>query len=284
MATDYFPERSPEARRVAETALAWLLHELDDQELMLIVVGGLVPQVLTRDQDPPAPEHLGTTDVDLYLAVQLDVDGDLAALETAMKELGFHPDPKQKGWRWVAEVEGWKVKIEFLCELDDRPAETALLPPGCKELTALNLRGTGFVADDWEWEELTAAMPGGDEVTLQARFAGLEGYLMSKVHVAQERGLDKDYYDLVYTLLYNRLGGPREVAAKLATGAFASRINLTASAWRELAARFQGPNDVGPRGYASEAMRADPTGDDSQFRQDAVGAVHEFLEGLAQSL
>lgn len=251
---------------------------------MLIVVGGLVPEVLTRGQDPPAPQHLGTVDVDVYLGIQLDPAADLSGLESVMSELGFYRDPKQRGWRWVAEIEGWKVKIEFLCDLDDRPAETALKPPGCRELTALNLRGTGFVAEDWEWEELTATLPSSEVVRIQCRFAGLEGYLMSKVHVAKDRGLEKDYYDLVYTLLYNRLGGPTQAAAALASGPFASRIDPQASAWRELAARFEGPNDVGPRGYAEGALRADPTVDEAPSRQDAVGAVQEFLYTLTNMI
>lgn len=116
--------------------------------------------------------------------------------------------------------------------------------------------------------------------TLRIRFAGLQGYLMSKVHVARERGADKDYYDLVYTLLYNRLGGPREAAMVLREGKFASRIDLNASVWKELAARFETVTDQGPGGYAGEAQRVNPTLDYAQLRQDAVGVVRDFLDLL----
>ena len=40
-------ERSSEARELAETALAWLVTELDDPDLFIVVLGGLVPEVLT---------------------------------------------------------------------------------------------------------------------------------------------------------------------------------------------------------------------------------------------
>jgi hypothetical protein len=63
-------ERSRETRARAETALVRLLHELRDDEPFLIVLGGLVPDVLTRDAAGIIPEHLGTTDVDVLLITQ----------------------------------------------------------------------------------------------------------------------------------------------------------------------------------------------------------------------
>lgn len=103
---------------------------------------------------------------------------------------------------------------------------------------------------------------------------------MSKIHVAKERGQEKDYYDLVYTLLFNKLGGPSQVGEALREGKFGSRINLQSSLWKEVTARFEAVSDQGPKGYAEEALRADPTGDYAQLRQDAVGAVQEFLAVL----
>lgn len=41
-------------------------------------------------------------------------------------------------------------------------------------------------------------------------WAGLQGYLMSKIHVAKERGFEKDYYDLVYTPRGPRFIGSRQ--------------------------------------------------------------------------
>jgi hypothetical protein len=41
-----------------------------------------------------------------------------------------------------------------------------------------------------------------------AKYAGLEGYLMAKACAVRHRGLDRDFYDLVFVLLYNRAGGP----------------------------------------------------------------------------
>lgn len=58
------PERSREARRLAERALVWLLWELRASNVHLITFGGLVPEVLTSGQESLVPPHLGTTDVE----------------------------------------------------------------------------------------------------------------------------------------------------------------------------------------------------------------------------
>jgi hypothetical protein len=48
----------------------------------------------------------------------------------------------------VADDERSAVKIEFLCDLDDQPAEAVIRPIGCSKLRAVNLRGTGYVERD----------------------------------------------------------------------------------------------------------------------------------------
>jgi len=101
-----------------------------------------------------------------------------------------------EGWRWRAKVSGVAVKVEFLCDLDDQPANQAIRLPGCKRVTAANLRGTGFVARDYVSEALTGQLPDGEFVTVEVNFAGLRGYLMAKLVAARERGSEKDYYDL----------------------------------------------------------------------------------------
>lgn len=276
--------RSPRARLLAEQALLCLVDALKDHDVPIVVLGGLVPEVLTRDQEPPVPQHLGTTDVDIHLGLGLQVEAeqDLGQLEAALTAADFRPDETMEGWRWETRVEGARVKIEFLCELDNQPQEAIVTPVGCEKLTAINLRGTGFVTEDFEWVELTGNLTNGTTVTERVRFAALEGYLMSKIHVAWRRGLDKDYYDLVYTLLFNRLGGPVEAGEALANGRFRDRINLSSGPWPEIRARFTSASDTGPGSYADQAIQADPATDHAQARQDAVGAIAGFLDRLNQ--
>lgn len=197
LTSSYPLERSPEARRLAEIALGRLVLELRDDEVPFVVLGGLVPEILTRGQDPPVPQHLGTTDVDLQLDLSLQVEPyeGLQRLEAALDEAGFTPSQGNEGWRWETQVDSATIKIEFLCELDGHPEGVAEIPD-CERLRLSNLRGTGYVSEDWEWVDLQVVSEDDDHEPVSVRFAGLEGFVMSKVHVAWRRGAAKDYYDL----------------------------------------------------------------------------------------
>lgn len=115
---------------------------------------------------------------------------------------------------------------------------------------------------------------------MQARVAGLGGYLLAKAVALRERALEKDYYDFAYVLLFNRLGGPAQAARLLLEGPLAGRLAGLQTVWRELAERFETADRVGPVGYAEQALVVDPTADPARLRQDAAVAVREFLEVL----
>jgi hypothetical protein len=285
LSSDFELERSPAARLLAEQALIWLVYELRETKVPIIVVGGLVPEVLAREAELEAPGHLGTTDVDILVALHTNTEADLSALEIALDRAGFELDPKvAEGWRWRARVGSAAVKVEFLCDLDDQPASQAIPLPGCKRVTAANLRGTGFVARDHVAETLTGELPLGETVTVEVNFAGLCGYLMAKLVAARERGKEKDYYDLAYVLLHNRAGGPTEAGKLLIGGPFAEDVRARPSLFREISARFAGPDDVGPSGYAGQTLQINPEENAAILRQDAVGALALFIDALDLNL
>ena len=120
-------------------------------------------------------------------------------------------------------------------------------------------------------------LPDGREVTVSARFAGLQGYLLAKATALRDRGLDKDYYDFTYVAAYNRLGGPAEAARALRDGPFADRLAGLRSLWIEIADRFAAPDRAGAAGYAAQALSADPSADIAQLRRDAVDVVTAFI-------
>lgn len=272
-------QRSRDARARAELALMRFVYELRDDDVFLVVLGGLVPDVLARD-DALIPEHLGTTDVDVLLITHVEPDADLGGVERALERVDFEPDPSQDGWRWRGTVEGALVKLEFLCDLPDQREGEIIRPRGCTQLTAANLRGTGYVARDFAWEELTGQLPDGTVVTVRVRFAGLQGYLLSKCVVARTRGVVKDYYDLVYVLLQNRAGGPEQAAQQLLNGPFAEDLPGLRSTFLELRARYSSTSDIGPSGYAEQALQVEPEADERELRADAVDAVQRFFETL----
>jgi len=277
---DTEPERGPAARRRSEAALVALVHELGDFDPPLIVLGGLVPDILTRGQDIPVPKHLGTTDVDVLIDFQVAADRNLGPIEDALERLGFSTRQAGMHWRWLGRACGVPIKLEFLCELEDQPAEHVVLASGCKQLGALNLRGTGYVREDWRIEKMTGDLPDGRTVTVGVRVAGLSGYLLAKATAVRERGAQKDYYDFAYVLIYNGLGGPAQAAGALKEGKLMNRIEPMRTVWRELSDRFGAPERVGPKAYAAQALLVDPMEDDLRLRQDAIAAVSEFIEAL----
>ncbi len=279
MASDSEPERSPEARALAEEALLRLLVALEGEDVELVVLGGLVPEILTRGQGEAVPTHLGTTDVDIHISFGVDADRDLSSLEHALQAIGAESDPKIDGWRWRIRVGGVRVKIEFLCDRDDVAADQPIALPGCRLLKAANLRGTGFVARDWAEEELSGKIDG-EQVTVMAKYADLEGYLMAKAHAVRHRGLDRDCYDLAFVLIYNRAGGPAQAAELLRSGQFAEDVAKARTVWSEMEARFADAGAFGSESYAKQAILVDPEADGVELRQSAVSAVAEFIAAL----
>ncbi len=265
-------ERSAEARAVAELALIRLLTGSAPTSELLIVLGGLIPPTLTSTV-PTAPAHLGTTDVDVLLVTHLTAGRDLSPIERALKAMAFAPD--DDGWRWSGVVAGRLVKIEFLCDLGDQPAESIVTPKGCLALRAVNLRGTGNVEHDYR--DMTLHGPDGD---VHVRYAGLAGYLLSKAAAARTRGADKDYYDLAYVLLHNDAGGPTAAAAVINAGTLREALPGMATTFAELSERFRDDRAQGPRAYAQESLKVTPDEDAALLAADAAAAVREFLAAL----
>jgi hypothetical protein len=265
----------PRAR--AELALVRLLHALGDEDVFLVVLGGLVPEVLASDE---ALVHLGTTDVDVLLITHVDPDADLGAVERALEQLDFKLDTSEDGWRWRGPIEGVSVKLEFLCDLPDYREGEVVRPSGCRALSAQNLRGTGYVARDFAWEELSGELADGTTAAVRVRFAGLEGYLLSKCVAARTRAATKDYYDLVYVLQHNRAGGPEQAARRLLNGEFAADLNSLRSTFLEVRERYVRTADSGPVGYAKQALEVQPEVGELELRADAVDVVQRFFAEL----
>ncbi len=267
-------ERSSEARAIAEQALVWLLHELRDEPVTPIVLGGLVPPLLTGND----PGHLGTTDVDILLITHVEATTRLAAVEHALDRMEF--EPLEEAWRWRGLIAGVPVKVEFLCDLDEYREGDVVRPAGCDALGVVNLRGTRYVGRDTFERELSATLPGGRAVTVVGRFAGLAGYLLSKAVAVRTRAADKDYYDFAYVLIHNNAGGPEAAAARLMHGRFDQARQELRSTFVEVRERYRRTSDTGPVAYATQSALADPAVDELTLRADAVTAVEAFFGGL----
>jgi len=186
---------------------------------------------------------------------------------------------KIDGWRWLIPVDRMPARIDFLCDREDQPMNTPVPLPGCQRVKAANLRGTGFVARDSVEEEIKRTVDG-ETAVRRARFAGLQGYLIAKSFAVRHRGEEKDYYDLVHVLLYNRAGGPGRAARLVINGEFAADVCAARSVFGEIEARFADTSAYGAQSYVRQALRVQPEADPAQLAQDAVSAVAEFIAAL----
>lgn len=191
--------------------------------------------------------------------------------------LEFEPSATEDGWRWRGTIDGAPVKLEFLCDLPDHREHEIIRPRGCTKLAAANLRGTGYVAHDFTHQQLAGELADGTHVLVSVRFAGLDGYLLSKCVAVRTRAATKDYYDLAYVLLHNRAGGPEPAARSLLDGKLTRELPALRTTFVEIAERYAKTTDIGPRSYAEQALEVEPDADRHILRADAVDAVQRFL-------
>ena len=79
---------------------------------------------------------------------------------------------------------------------------------------AVNLRGTGFAARDFEVRKLSTRI-GGVLHDAEVNVAGLAGFLLAKAAAALSRRKPKDWYDIAFVLLHNDAGGPNAAATRV---------------------------------------------------------------------
>jgi hypothetical protein len=270
------PPRSRQARALAEEALIRLIQAYGETP-EFVLLGGLVPDLLCRRGEHA---HVGTTDVDVQ--VDLEIHGgarNAARLESALGAAGFHPDA-QRVWRWRApSAPGVLVKIEFLADMIDQPDKAIINFDGCTSLGAANLRGTGFASRDWEPRELRATIDSVD-VSVVVRVATLPAYVLAKSHAAYGRSLEKDWYDIAYVVLHNDEGGPRAAAARVTAVFAADLVGQTATALGEVLANFRDDRAQGSVAYARTMFGLYPDMDVDVLANDAVTGIAEFMRAI----
>ena len=270
------PLHSRQARDLAETALVRLVRA-HGAVPEFVLLGGLVPDLLCSE----APQaHVGTTDVDVQVNLQIQGgSANATRLERGLKDAGFRPD-STRIWRWKAETApGVVVKAEFLADLDDAPAQSTVRFKDCRDLGAVNLRGSGFASQAWELRPVTAII-NDHPVTVELRVATLPGYLLAKIHAAYARRLEKDWYDIAYVLIHNDAGGPTAAGVQVRERFGADLVGQTATALTELVANFADETTQGSTAYAETMLKLYPELDADILANDAVAAVSVFIAEL----
>jgi len=268
--------RSRAARESAERALVRVVHHYG-QRPEFIVIGGLVPELLCTGSEYM---HAGTTDIDVQVNLEIACGSvNAERLENALRNAEFEPDGEHT-WRWSTKRGGARsvVKFELLADLDDVPAEHTVNFDKCKQLGAVNLRGTGFATRNFEVKQLTSIVDG-ESLSVEVNVTSLEGFLLAKIAAARSRRKPKDWYDIAFVLAHNDVGGPVKAAA-LVLEHFGGELDTMRSSIDELAANFVNPNDQGSTAYQEQMMIDHPDLDAATLRADAVVNVNSFINAL----
>ena len=245
-----------------------------------VVLGGLVPELLCAGSEF---HHAGTIDVDVQVGLEIARGAvNAARLEQALRNAGFAPEDATI-WRWVTDgtVGTPIVKFELLADLNDQPTEATIAFDACDQLGAVNLRGTGFAAHDFEVRELNVR-DGDVTYTAEVNVSGLAGFLLAKTAAAFSRRKPKDWYDIAFVLLHNDAGGPAAATAS-AKERFIGEIAALQTAINDLQANFQDADAQGSRAYVTQMHMDHPELAPEMLAADAVIAVAEFCRGVRHS-
>jgi predicted nucleotidyltransferase len=259
-----------------ERALVTLLGDIGPWSQRIYLAGGLAPRYIVGTLPEGARPHVGTTDVDLVIALALSDESPEAyrTLENNLRKAEF---TDETSFRWHRTVDGVSVTVEFLCETDKvEPGRIFKPKQGTGSgLGAFNVPGAQLVARDFTEVAIEAErLDDGGISQVTVRVAGILSYTVLKTLVFQDRHENKDAYDLVYCLL-NYGDGPDEAGRRAKQSPIAAD-EQTVAALELLAARFASSDHDGPIAYSAFLDDGDPDAA-AQRRQEAVAVVREFV-------
>ena len=286
MSRDHFTDYDDATTARCERALVTLLGDLGPWRERIYLVGGLAPRYLVGRLPEGARAHVGTTDVDLVIGVALGDETPATYLTLQNNLEKSHFDPTDPGFRWVREVDGVKVVIEFLCETESVPAGFIFRPKAGStgsNVGAFNVRGANLVRYDYVERALEGErLDGGGRSKVTVRVANLLPYTVLKVLAFQDRHENKDSYDLVFCLLHFG-DGPEAAGSEAARSAIAQHASVT-GALELLGERFRDVGQDGPNAYAT--FLAEPGDDEAaaRLRREAVATVRTFLDAFHTAL
>ena len=260
-----------------ERALVTLLGDIGPWSERVYLAGGLAPRYIVGSLPEGARPHVGTTDVDLVIGLAVGDESPEAyrTLENNLKKADFKAE---SSFRWLKNVEGVTVIVEFLCETDQvEPGKIFKPREGTGSgLGAFNVRGAQLVTRDYMERVIEAErLDDGGLSTVTVRVADILSYTVLKILAFQDRHENKDSYDLIYCLL-NFGEGPEDAGRAAAQSAIRGEPQVR-DALQLLAERFESADHDGPHAYG---MFLADDGDDQEaarLRQEALAVVREFL-------
>lgn len=277
MSRNHYSDYDEETTARCERTLVTLLGDVGPWGNRIYLAGGLAPRYIVGSLPEGASPHVGTTDVDLVIGLTVDDESDEAyrTLENNLRKSGFKPE---NSFRWLRQVDGVTILVEFMCETDQVEPGRIFRPKqglGTK-FGAFNVRGAQLIAKDFTEHSLEAdRLDHGGRSRVTVRVANILSYTVLKILAFQDRHENKDAYDLIYCLL-NFGDGPDDAGRIAAKSAIYGAAQVH-EAVHLLAERFSAAENDGPHAYANFLTEGRDRDEPARLRQEAVAVVRAFL-------
>ena len=260
-----------------ERTLVTLLGDLGAWGSRIVLIGGLAPRYIVGSLPEVVSAHVGSADVDLAISFAVDDSAETySTLQANLRNSGFVQC--QPSLQWARDVDGAKVKVEFICDTDKAEPGSIYKPKhgtGAK-FAAFNVRGVNLISRDNIAVPVTAdRLEGGGISTVELRVAGVLSFTALKTFAFQDRHHNKDAYDLVCTLRNHR-EGPRG-AGETASQSPVRGAATVAEALTALERQFETADHEGPASYANFLADIDNREEQQRLRNEALVTVQQFL-------
>ncbi len=263
--------------QLVKAGLLFVAVKLGDLLDEIVVVGGVVPSLLV-DQATAREPHVGTTDLDLALSLSVLDEEKYRDLSGRLRDAGFKPVTKADGrivrQTWVMTGKLGRISIDFLIPRSDEADPKRLLQDLEKDFGAVRTRGLEVAFVDRRSVELDGLTIEGDRAKRTVQVAGLGAMVVLKALAFDNRGAEKDAYDLYYLL--HELGVEAAVEALNSCIAGQDHVTDVKDALSLLARDFSHSDGVGA-GSVARFMNDESNED---LRADVVGLVGAVVRRL----
>lgn len=187
----------------------------------VVIVGGLVPSLIIDQSDLPegVEPHAGTIDIDIGLSLAIYDEQLYQNITGRLRDAKFSPDTNEKGnqtnQRWQINNASGKITIDFLIpSTGDEKGKNNRIKNLENDFAALLTDGLMLAFKDYVDVTLNGLTIRGEMIeNRKMRVCGPGAYVVLKAIAFNNRGQNKDAYDLFYTIR-NYGTGPEEVAER----------------------------------------------------------------------
>jgi len=168
-----------------------------------VIIGGLVPSLLIKQNDLPdgADSHVGTTDLDMGFTLAIFDDKRYQAITNRLRSAKFSPDVNEQGnltrQRWKIEKVG-KITIDFLIPPVSDDDAGGQIKDIEKDFAAVTTPGLELAFKDIIKITLEGYTLFGENAKRDVYVCGPGAFVVLKALAFRTRGENKDAYDLYY--------------------------------------------------------------------------------------